>query len=220
MTFDFNGLSVQLERVYSPRLALRPVSLCDAWPLFRATRNPEFNKHLMWHQPADDRQLLDRIDLIVEASRRGRLSALSAVSKDTGEWVALFRFQPYSPDSTVLEMGLWTNDRFWHDGYSVELTRACVDATFTLSSANTLIGAAAPENKPSCRVLERCGLTPAQLVYRQGELLAEVPLQEYSISRAAWAAARQTPEFSRVPMFSPGANFVPAREAEPTMQSE
>ena len=46
MAFDFASLSERLERVYSRRLALRPLSLADAWPLFEATRNPLFNRHI------------------------------------------------------------------------------------------------------------------------------------------------------------------------------
>src|SRR5207237_5531935 len=65
MVHDFQELTDRLERVYSRRLALRPVSLADAWPLFQATRNPLFNKHLLWDQPEDEHAVLQRIDAIV-----------------------------------------------------------------------------------------------------------------------------------------------------------
>ena len=201
MAVDFNSLTGQLERIYSPRLALRQVSLCDAWPLFKATRNPLFNEYLLWDQPTDDLQLLDRVDSIVESARRGRISALSAVVKDTGEWVSLFRFQPHQVHPALVEMGIWTNDRFWQGGYSLELTRACVDAAFSLSSVSALIAAASPSNRASCKVLERCGLTRTSLVYRSAESNPEVPLQEYMVTRDEWTRTAQEPGFERVPAF-------------------
>lgn len=203
MAFDYRGLAAQLERVHSPRLALRPLTLSDGWPLFRATRNPEFNRHLMWLQPAQELEMFERVDVIIDAARRGQMAAMSAVLKDSGEWVALFRFQPHGSGLGVIEMGLWTNDRFWHGGYSMELTRACIDATFSLSAARALVGAAAPANKPSCRVLERCGLVPSQQVYRQGELTTEVPLQEYLISRVDWMSGQGGSGYCEVPRFTP-----------------
>lgn len=219
MNFDYRGLAAQLERVHSPRLALRPLALSDGWPLYRATRNPDFNRHLMWTQPADEPVLMERVDVIIEASRRGQLAAMSAVLKDTGEWVALFRFQPHASGAEVIEMGLWTNDRFWHDGYSVELTRACIDATFSLSAARAMVGAAAPANLASSRVLERCGLVPSQQVYRQGELETEVPLQEYIVSRAHWMSGGNAPGFAAVPRFVPVLLPVPAAPANLVLQT-
>ena len=132
MTVDFHSLTDQFERVYSKRLALRQVALADAWPLFQATRNPMFNRHLLWDQPDDDARVLERIDSIVEAVRKGRLTALSAVLKSTGEWVSLYRFQPHAVYPEHLEMGIWCHDRFWHGRYSLELVRTCIDAVFTM----------------------------------------------------------------------------------------
>ena len=80
MQFDFLELTHALECSFSERVALRPVALCDAWPLFVATRNPMFNQHLLWAQPDREELVLKRVRLIMEASRRGRLTALSAVA--------------------------------------------------------------------------------------------------------------------------------------------
>ena len=191
MQFDFLNLSEQLERVYSRRLALRAVSLADAWPLFQATRNPSFNRHLLWDRPADEREVLQRIDVIVDASRRGRMAALSAVIKQTGEWVSLFRFQPHASDSQAIEMGVWTHDRFWHGRYSLELGRLCVDAAFSVSDVPKLLGAAAPGNRGSCYLMQAVGMTPRKLVHRSTESGALVALQEFVIERTEWLAQRE-----------------------------
>jgi RimJ/RimL family protein N-acetyltransferase len=203
MTVDFRNLTEQLERVYSPRLALRQVALSDAWPLFAATRNPTFNRHLMWPRPASDEQIQARIDAIIEASRMGRLAAVCAVLKETGEWVSLFRFQPYAGNTDRVEMGIWTHEKFWNGRYSLELGNLCIDAAFALSDISVLLGAAAPDNKASCKLLELTGLVPTRLVFRQHESDSEVQLQEYEVTRESWAAARGQAAFSQMAVPQP-----------------
>ena len=62
MAFDFSELSLNLQRAHGRRIALRPASLSDAWPLFHATRNPLFNKHLLWPQPQQEAAVLERME--------------------------------------------------------------------------------------------------------------------------------------------------------------
>lgn len=192
MAFDFPELSLNLQRAHGRRIALRPAALCDAWPLFHATRNPLFNKHLLWPQPEQESAVLERMDLIVNAASRGRLSALSAVVKATGEWIGLFRFQPYRDDPQTLEMGVWLHDKFWHGRYSLEIGRLCVDAAFALSDVQRLIGASAPDNRGSCSLMLAVGMSPTDLVMREAETGTPVLLQEYSITREQWNH-RQSP---------------------------
>jgi [ribosomal protein S5]-alanine N-acetyltransferase len=196
---DFFALTEQLERVHTTRLALRPVSLSDAWPLFLASRNPLFNQHLMWNQPESNSVVLERVDKIVEASRRGQLTALSAVVKTTGEWVSLYRFQKQLADPTLIEMGIWTHDKFWGGHFSLELTKACVDSAFTCSDIPSLVAASSPLNKGSYRVLAHCGLLPTHMAIRQTEAGTEAELQEFRITREQWLLRRGPGTFEQVP---------------------
>ena len=189
MDFDFLELTQALECSFSERVALRPVALCDAWPLYVATRNPAFNRHLLWPQPDHEELVLKRVRLIMEASRRGRLTALSAVARRTGEFIALFRFQPHATLPDAIEMGIWVHDKYWHGRYSLELGRLCVSAAFTLSSqVQLLLGASAPANRGSCRLMEAVGMTPGRMVERDTEMGHQAVLCEYTITRADWAA--------------------------------
>jgi RimJ/RimL family protein N-acetyltransferase len=192
MDFDFLELTQRLECSFTDRIALRPVALCDAWPLFVATRNPAFNEHLLWPQPESEELVLKRLRMIMEASRIGRLSALSAVHRRTGEFIALFRFQPHTTLDGTVEMGIWLHDKYWHGRYSLELGRLCVSAAFTLSNVHLLLGASAPENRASCHLMEAVGMTPAQLVGRDTEMGHRAILREYTITRSDWAARHVT----------------------------
>lgn len=190
MSVDFRLLSEQLERICSRRVALRPVSLADGWSLYEATRNPIFNQHLLWAQPANEDEVLERMDAIVDATRSGRMAALSAVVKKTGEWISLFRFQPYASDPKAMEMGVWTHDRFWQGRYSLELSCLCVDAAFLTSDVEMLIGASSPDNRSSCRLMEITGMKPLQIVRRQAESGALIELREYGVTRDEWRGLR------------------------------
>jgi RimJ/RimL family protein N-acetyltransferase len=186
MVHDYPELSDRLERAYSPRIALRPVALSDGWPLFEASRNPLFNKFLMWDTPAGHDDVLARIDAIVTAHRRGRMAAMSGVLRGTGEWASLFRFQPYAADPGVMEMGVWTHDRFWQGKYTLELSKMCIDACFANSEVERLLGAAAPDNAGSCQLMRAVGMTDTDLVMRRTEGGRRVELQEFEILRSDW----------------------------------
>jgi RimJ/RimL family protein N-acetyltransferase len=188
MQIDFEDLATELQLVHTGRLALRPLAMADAWPLWAATRNPSFNAGLLWAQPDEEVQVFERVKAIVQAAQRGRLAAMSAVCRETGQWMGLFRFLPHATNPHAVEMGIWVHPTFWHGRYSLELGRACVSAAFSLSNAKLLLGAAAPSNRSSCQLMTLCGLTPQRHVWRKHETLPDVELIEHEITREQWLA--------------------------------
>jgi RimJ/RimL family protein N-acetyltransferase len=213
MKFDFLDLSNALEHVYTKRLALRPVSVVDAWPIFQASRNELFNKHLLWPQPKSEQEVLTRLKLIADASRSGALSGVSAVVRETGEFIALFRFLEHKTKFGAIEMGIWTSDRFWCGRYSLEIVRLCIAAAFSLSNVQLLVGASFPDNRPSCTLMRMAGMTPLDLVMRDSEKGHPVLLQEYAITRKEW----ERHEAMSFEVFEPTAPVLaPAFEPEET----
>lgn len=196
MEFDYHELIEQFERAYSPRLALRQVSVADGWPLFEATRNPRFNQHLLWDPPGHEFEVLRRIDVIVAAARAGRIAAVSGVIRATGEWASLFRFQPYARDPHAMEMGVWTHDRFWAGHYTTELSQMVIDACFACMPVERLMGASSPDNKGSCGLMHAVGMTETEIVLRPTESGRMVELQEFEVVREDWEmqVARRTGE--------------------------
>jgi len=191
VVLDFQELTDRLERAYSRRLALRPVSLADAWPLFQATRNPLFNKHLLWERPDHENEVLARVDAIVQASRSGQMAAVSGVVKTTGEWTSLFRFQPYGNEPGTMEMGVWMHDRFWHGRYSLELGRLCVNAAFGSCDVQRLVGQSVPENRGSRHLMRSVGMSDGKLLTRHTESGSPVLAQEFELSRSEWMLQEQ-----------------------------
>ena len=190
MAIDFHELTDRLERFSSPRLALRPLCLADAWPLFHASRNPQFNENLAWDRPADIDGVVQRLELICRAARRGELTALAAVLRETGEWVSLFRFfSPMDKEPGVLEMGIWTHERFWTGRHSLDLGRLCIDTTFRVSDADRLIGLAAPANRGSRHLMRMCGMTERRQSFKFHETGRKLPTVQYEIARTEWQAS-------------------------------
>jgi RimJ/RimL family protein N-acetyltransferase len=191
MQIDFEELANELQLVHTPRLALRPLALADAWPLWEATRNPVFNSGLLWAQPAQTSEVFERVEALMQAAQQGRLAAVSAVVKETGQWVGLFRFLPHATNPLgAVEMGIWTHPAFWQGRVSLELGKACVSAAFSLSNVQLLVGAAAPSNRGACHLNRIGGLVPVRTVWRQHETLGDVELIEHEITRQQWLAQR------------------------------
>ena len=191
---DFIDLGSRLEQVYSRRIALRASSLSDAWPLFVATRNPGFNRYLLWPQPDTEDEVLQRLHMIVDRSRTGRHCAVTASVRASGEFIGVFRFLPSSLGRDCVEMGIWMHDKFWHGRYGLELGRLCVSAAFSLAPRlAVLVGASFLENRGSKALMSAVGMSPGRLVMRDTEKGPPVALQEYTITRGEWQSHHRTP---------------------------
>jgi RimJ/RimL family protein N-acetyltransferase len=177
-------------------VALRPVGLADAYPLYRATRNPKFNQHLLWDQPDSQDDVLARVDAIIQAASTGRLAAFSAVAAETGEWIALYRFQPHSLWQDAAEVGIWTHDRFWHGRYSLEIMRLCFSAAFSLASLQAIVAAADVKNRASCKLMADSGMRRTRLFAARHEGGRTIDAVEYRVTAHDWAALEPLPYIS------------------------
>jgi RimJ/RimL family protein N-acetyltransferase len=198
MPTDFHDLTARLTSVYSKRLALRPVCLSDTWPLFDATRHPAFNQHLLWDQPDTEWEVYRRVEAVGEATRTGKMASVSAVLKETGAWVSLFRFQPAGAEEgeETLEMGLWTHARYWHGRFSLELGRMCVDAAFQQPGVEQLVGITSTDNRSSRQLMELVGLHLRGESLRESESGASRPSLVFEVDRATWQRQRRGQAFA------------------------
>jgi len=186
MPFDFHALTDHLEKRCSRRLALRGLAYCDAWPLFQATRVPRFNEYLTWESPEHEAAAEARVEAILSAARRGQMTALSAVVRETGEWVSLYRFQPSERGPKALEVGVWTHPKFWHGRYSPELMKLCIDSAFECSDATEIVAASAVENRGSLALMRVVGMKEANGFFKETESGIMQPSIEYRLTRNEW----------------------------------
>ena len=175
---------------HTDRLALRPFSIVDAWPLWEATRVARFNEHLLWPQPTHVDQVFERAEAISAEARQRRLGALSVGTRDTGAWVALVRLMP--AEVGHLELGLWTHPSFWEGGWSTEITRLAVAVAFEQTGSAVLTARTNTRNIAAQRVLEKAGFeryAEAQTV--PSEHGAPMPTLFYRQPRSAWRRAQE-----------------------------
>lgn len=196
MTFNFGDLTEDLNRAYSPRVALRPVCLADGWPLFAATRNPLFNEHIAWSQPKDEMMALDRISKISAAVAQEKMSAVSVVLRSTGEWIGLFRYMPYNNQDKTLEVGLWASDKFWTGRFGREIGQLCINAAFRLSGVERIVGIATQGNRSSRSNMLAGGMRPGEAFSRKVEDGRVFPVQEFLVDRKDWEKIGPSPYLS------------------------
>lgn len=180
---DFKQFSQRINHHYSERLALRPIALSDAWPLFEATQADGFNEHLLWKRPEHHLPVFERIESIISQSESGHVAAIAAVVRKTGQFAALYRFAPFADG---VEMSLWTHPAFWGGGFGTETTRLAVHAAMAESDANRLYARSMNENKPAQRVLEKVGLKPTDIgtIRDENGLLRHYLV--YCMNRSEW----------------------------------
>ncbi|MET0340130.1 MAG: GNAT family N-acetyltransferase [Polyangiales bacterium] len=193
--FDFPALTARLDGASSERLVLRSLAHADAWPLFDATSVPLFNEHLLWTRPENAAAVRARVRVIVEAATCGALTAMSAVRKDTGAWVGMFRFiPPTRGGARELEMTIWMHPRFWVGRYSYELSCLCIGRAFEVSGLDRLVASASLTNRSSFKLMESVGMVRTSRSVRLTEAGRELPLQDFALDRARWHARMCSPD--------------------------
>lgn len=192
---EFKQFAQRINHHYSERLALRPIALSDAWPLFEATQADGFNEHLLWQRPEHHLPVFERIKSIIEQAQAGQIAAIAAVARKTGQFAALYRFAPFADG---VEMSLWTHPEFWGGGFGTETTRLAVQAAMAESNIKRLYARSMNDNKPAHRVLEKVGLKPTDLGSIHDESGAERHYMTYRIERADWSAQEAPNGLSRV----------------------
>jgi len=188
---DFFELSSRVHGLQTARLVLREASPADAGPLFDATRNPEFNRLLVWPRPDRLEQVQQRMEAICLAHSRGRMTAVSACLKETGAWVGIFRLMPYGLDPEITEIGLWMHPAYWRASLAREITEACIATSFSLPEVHTVLAAALPANKVVLTGLSTLGFSFANDVIRHHEDGRPADVVEYRLTRDVWSARRQ-----------------------------
>lgn len=103
-----------LEAHTSSSLAFRPLARSDGWPLFVATRNPEFNRFLLWNAPDDIHRLMPQVERLLRDHNLKNLVALSLVERDDGAWRGMAIIKPFREG---LEMSLYLHPSSWNKGH-------------------------------------------------------------------------------------------------------
>lgn len=108
------NLLAALEAHTSSSLAFRPLARSDGWPLFVATRNPEFNRFLLWNAPDDIHKLMPQVEKLLRDHNLKNMVALSLVERDDGVWRGMAIIKPFREG---MEMSLYLHPSSWNKGH-------------------------------------------------------------------------------------------------------
>lgn len=124
-------------------LIFRPFAKSDCFPLFTATKNPEFNMHLAWKAPDTVEELMPEVLKLLREDMLNQSAVFSICEQDTGKWVGILKFSQYK-DS--LSYSLWIHPTYWRTLYIVRAAHASAIAFFEMTDLNHIYTLAKPEN--------------------------------------------------------------------------
>ena len=103
------------------------------------------------------------------------------------------------------ELGYWTGEPYWNDGFATEAVRAVIDYAFANAGLKAITSSCRVINAASRRVIEKCGFqwTGAGLL-RMRSLQASVPVDRFRLDQRTWEALRAWGR-SRLPQSSQSA---------------
>jgi RimJ/RimL family protein N-acetyltransferase len=152
-------LRFDLEFPYeTPRLRLVPVEDRHADLIWEWSRDPRFNKHVLWRQPQIPLQAKRFIDNALAAWKSGRAFSYFGESRETGETIARVEARLSRRRRDLAEVGMLIAPKAWHHHFATELTYFGLWFCFENLELEAVAIDAAASNDASNRLLTRLGM--------------------------------------------------------------
>jgi RimJ/RimL family protein N-acetyltransferase len=137
-------MSAALESYTIKGVLFRPLARCDAFPLFDATRNPDFNRHLLWSAPETEQQAPVQVDKLIRQNTLQNVVAQSICKKSTGEWLGYLLFKPFKDG---VELGIALHPRTWNTRLTLTAITALIQTTIDALPGTPIYSRVLPANK-------------------------------------------------------------------------
>jgi RimJ/RimL family protein N-acetyltransferase len=144
----------------TPRLRLVPVEDRHADLIWGWSRDPRFNKHVLWKQPQIPLQAKLFIDSAIAAWKSGMGFSYFGESKETGETLARVEARRSRRRRNVAEVGMLIAPKAWNQGLATELTYFGLWFGLENLELEAVAIDAAATNGPSNHLLQGLGLHP------------------------------------------------------------
>jgi len=180
---------VAFEPIHTERLILRPSRLSDAEAAFQRRSLPEVARYQDWEMPYPREQAEKRMAKIVamDGPVDGTGWSLTVVDAAAPEQILGDLYVGISWGGRSAEIGYTFHPDYWGRGYASEAAQAIVHYLFTDFGVSRVEGSLHPDNPPSARVLEACGLMFEGLTRQSfwvGDECSDGML--YGMTRADW----------------------------------
>jgi RimJ/RimL family protein N-acetyltransferase len=169
--------------IFTERLELRPFRQSDAESIARLLGNPLVTQFI-GGTPLSSEDAARAVARMSDAFRTRGWGTLAVVPKGEKDCVGYCGVRPLACTPDV-EIAFGLDPRCWNLGYATEAARACIDTAFRHLGLGSIVATVYPDNKSSCRVLNKLGLTQRSEVFghwpRERALL-------FRIERGTWEA--------------------------------
>ena len=142
----------------TPRLRLVPVEDRHADLIWDWSRDPRFNKHVLWRQPKIPLQAKLFIDNALAAWKSGMGFSYFGESKETGQTLARVEARRSRRRNGIAEVGMLIAPQAWNQGLATELTYFGLWFCFENLELEAVAIDAAATNGPSNHLLKNLGL--------------------------------------------------------------
>jgi RimJ/RimL family protein N-acetyltransferase len=154
-------LKMEINGFCTENIAFRLFTRSDAFPLYQATLNPEFNKKLAWGPPESFDDVILQTDLLLREMRSNHSLVVSIVEKNTGSWVGIIKLTIYK-DSLL--HSLWFHPNYWNKPMIIFASSAWTDLFFKITNLPKLYAKHAVDHSVTEKLVKKSGF-----IYRYNE---------------------------------------------------
>jgi ribosomal-protein-alanine N-acetyltransferase len=139
------------------RLIIRQFTFDDLEALIDLRSDEDVIRYIGKRKLQNPEAIAKRLGFYIDCYAKYGYGMCALVWKETGEMIGWCGLQPLE-ETGETEVGYGMSKKFWGRGIGYECARAWLEYAFTKTAARRIVAVAAPENKGSRRIMEKCGM--------------------------------------------------------------
>ena len=159
------------------RLIIRQFTYDDLPRLIEMRSDEEVIRYIGSRRLQNPEAIEKRLKFYIDCYEEYGYGMSAMIWKATGEMIGWSGLQPLEATGET-EVGYGMIKEFWNRGIGYECARAWLEYAFSRTNATRIVAIAAPENKGSWRIMEKCGMRYEKLDEHYG-----MPCVFYAISK-------------------------------------
>jgi len=180
-------LFADLPVLETERFVLRKIALSDANDVFDYARDSEVSRYVLWETHRNPGDTFTFLNSVIHDQNNSRVTNWALVYKPEGRVVGTAGYLWWQPEHRKAEIGYTLARRLWGQGLMTEAVREIINFGFKTMELNRIEAHCIDGNRPSARVMERCGMKLEGLmreyIWRKG---LPQNFRVYSILRSEW----------------------------------
>lgn len=143
--------------IETARLIIRRFTHDDLDCLIDLRSDEEVIRYIGKRRMQNPEAIEKRLKFYIDCYEKYGYGMCAIVWKETGEMIGWSGLQPLE-ETGETEVGYGMIKRFWGKGIGLECAQAWLEYGFTQANAEKIVAVAAPENRASWRIMEKCGM--------------------------------------------------------------